>query len=149
MAPIKETVGYALAQLCKAHRQSIDSALKRISAGCGDGHELHVGQEMTLLELWQEEGITQSQLAERMCVEPPTATRMLQRMESAGLIVRRPDVDDARISRVYLSPVGRSLEAQIEHSWAEVEERATAGLTTEERMLLRRLLIQVRSNLVE
>jgi MarR family transcriptional regulator, organic hydroperoxide resistance regulator len=105
MASIQDTVGYALAQLCKAHRQSVDSALKQVSReSCGP--ELHVGQEMILLQLWAEEGLTQSRLAELLCVEPPTITKMLQRMEQAGLLVRSADPDDARVSRVSLTRRG-------------------------------------------
>jgi MarR family transcriptional regulator, organic hydroperoxide resistance regulator len=146
MAPIKDSVGYVLAQVCKAHRQSVDSALKGLAReGCGAG--LHVGQEMILLHLWGEEGLTQTQLAERLGVEPPTVTKMLQRMEAAGLLRRCGDAEDARVSRVHLTDAGRSLEPLVERSWAVVEERVTAGMTAEERLLLRRLLQQVRANL--
>jgi MarR family transcriptional regulator, organic hydroperoxide resistance regulator len=145
MSSIKESVGYALAQACKTHRQSIDSALKEMARhGCG---ELHVGQEMILLHLWGEEGLTQTQLAERLGVEPPTVTKMLQRMETAGLLRRCSDTGDARVSRVHLTERGRALEPLVERRWAAVEERVIAGMTAEERMLLRRLLQQVRANL--
>jgi DNA-binding MarR family transcriptional regulator len=147
MQSVQESAGYALAQACKAHRQSIDTALKELARdGCGHG-ELHVGQEMILLHLWGAEGQTQTQLAERLGVEPPTVTKMLQRMEAAGLLHRCGDAGDARVSRVHLTEQGRALEPLVERSWAAVEERATAGMTAEERLLLRRLLLQVRANL--
>ena len=142
MTPIKETVGYAIAQLCKAHRNTIDAAL--LQAG-----EVHVGQEMILLQLWDAEGQTQTQLADLLCVEPPTVTKMLQRMESDKLIVRRPDAEDARVSRVYLAERGGAVRAAVERAWAEVEQRTTRGMTTEERLLFRRLLMQARANLSE
>ena len=140
-----ETVGYALAQACKAHRNKVSSELRAIEMG--DCH-LHVGQEMILMQLWQQEGVTQSQLAEQMCVEPPTVTKMLQRIEQQGLIVRRPDTHDARVSRVYLTETGRALRCQVESCWTRVEDRAMHGLSREERMLLRRLLLQVQQNLI-
>lgn len=139
MSEIKETVGYALAQLCKAHRYSVDAALR--------AHNLRAGQEMILLELWGNEGLTQSQLVERLCVEPPTVTKMLQRMEGEALIERRPDPDDARVSRVFLASQGRAVEQAVEAAWASVEDRLVSGLNAEERMLLRRLLLQARQNL--
>lgn len=137
--PIDETVGYALAQACKVHRNRTDAALNMVG--------LHVGQEMILLQLWREEGIAQSQLVERLCVEPPTVTKMLQRMEREGLIERRPDAEDARVSRVFLTPCGRAIQSKVECSWQSVEERVIAGMTPEERLLLRRLLFVVRDNL--
>lgn len=139
MACMRESVGFALAQLCKAHRYRVDAALRE--------HGLRAGQEMILLQLWGEDGLTQSQLVERLCVEPPTVTKMLQRMEAEGLISRRPDPDDARISRVFLAASGRCLKQQVEQSWAEVERHLTAGMTLEERVLARRLLMQMRQNL--
>ncbi|MEN9933812.1 MAG: hypothetical protein RLZZ387_391 [Chloroflexota bacterium] len=63
MTSVKDTVGYALAQVCRAHFQGVDTALRSASrATCCDA-ELHVGREMILLQLGGEEGLRQSQLA--------------------------------------------------------------------------------------
>jgi DNA-binding MarR family transcriptional regulator len=134
-----ETVGLALAQASKAHRQAIDTLMRDLG--------LHVGQEMILMRLWENEGQTQTQLAEQMCVEPPTITRMIQRMEQEQLLERRPDPSDARIQRVYLSCKGRALRAEVERSWQQIEDQLVRGFTAEERILMRRLLIQLRDNL--
>jgi DNA-binding MarR family transcriptional regulator len=74
-------------------------------------------------------------------------TKMVQRMEHAGLVVRRPDPEDARISRVYLTEQGRSLEQPVLRAWTQLEERTLAGLTQVEQMLLRRMLLQIDMNL--
>lgn len=139
---IQETVGYALAQLCKTHRYAVDGALRTI-----EHYDLRVGQEMLLLHLWDADGITQSQLVERLMVEPPTVTKMLQRMEAEGIVERRTDTEDARVSRVFLTPRGRALEQAVAEQWQGVDAQATAGMSVEERMLLRRLLVQMRQNL--
>jgi len=123
----------------KAHRARAEAALNRLG--------LHTGQEMLLLRLWIEEGIPQSQLAVSMGVEPPTATKMLQRMEHAGLIERRPDPEDARVSRVYLTERGRALEQPVLEVWKQLEAQTVAGLSPTELALLRRLLMQVAANL--
>ncbi len=100
-----------------------------------------------MLQLWIEEGIPQSQLAACMEVEPPTATKMLQRMESAGLIVRRQDPEDARVSRVYLTARGRALEQPVLDVWKQLEAQTVTGLSLTEQALLHRLLLQVSTNL--
>jgi DNA-binding MarR family transcriptional regulator len=82
-----------------------------------------------------------------MCLEPPTITKMLQRMEAAGLVARRQDSEDARVSRVYLTDRGRSLEQVVIDVWQQLEEDTVQGLNETEQLLLRRLLIQVSSNL--
>lgn len=136
---IEETISFLLAQVGKAHRNAANTALQ--------GLDLHVGQEMVLFQLTQDDGLTQTQLAERMCIEAPTLTRMLQRMEREDIIKRLPDSDDARVSRVYLTEHARSLQPRIEECWMDLEQQTLAGLTQEERLLLRRLLLQVRTNL--
>lgn len=139
MKQIEENVGYLLVQVCKAHRQCADVALNE--------HGVHVGQEMILMHLYCHEGVPQSQLVEALGVEPPTVTRMLQRMEAAGLVERRPDPGDARVSLVYLTEQGRQTELPVLRSWEQLETRFVAGLTDMEKALLRRLLMQVLNNL--
>ena len=139
MRQIQDYLGVQLLQVHKAHRARAEAALNKLG--------LHTGQEMLLLRLWIEEGAPQSQLAASMGVEPPTATKMLQRMEQAGLIERRPDPEDARISRVYLTERGRALEQPVLEVWKDLEAQRVAGLSATEQALLRRLLMQVSANL--
>ena len=139
MRQIQDYIGFQLLQIHRAHRRHAEAALNKLG--------LHTGQEMVLLQLWLEEGIPQSQLAACMEVEPPTATKMLQRMERAGLIDRRLDPEDARVSRVYLTERGRSLEQPVLDVWRQLEAQSVAGLSPTELALLRRLLMQVSANL--
>ena len=137
--PIPETLGFLIAQVCKAHRYRASVVLGEVG--------LHVGQEMILLHLWENEGLTQSELADRLAVEPPTVTKMLRRMEGCDLVERRADAEDARVSRVYLTARGRALEAPVLAAWDQLEHCTRTSLTLEEQILLRRLLLQVRQNL--
>ena len=93
--PIRENTSFVLAKVCKAHRASVGSLLAE--------HGLHVGQEMVLVELWQDDGLRGGELAVRLGVEPPTITRMLRRLEGCGIVERRPDPTDASSFRVHLT----------------------------------------------
>jgi MarR family transcriptional regulator, organic hydroperoxide resistance regulator len=137
--PIPETISYLLGQVCRAHRGYANDVLTDIG--------LYAGQEMFLLHLWEQDGLTQSQLVEHMCVQPATVSKMLDRMEKAGLVTRRPDSEDSRVSRVYSTEQGRILQNAVADVWDKLEERTIAGFSTEERLLLRRLLLQVHENL--
>jgi DNA-binding MarR family transcriptional regulator len=139
--PITETISYLLVQVCKAHRGKAQELLTKI--------ELHPGQEMLLLRLWPADGLTQSELAGELCISPATMTKMLDRMAKAGLVERRTDVEDQRVSRVYLTGEGRSLREPIEGIWHEIEAQSLVNLTLDERILLRRLLLQVYENLTQ
>jgi MarR family transcriptional regulator, organic hydroperoxide resistance regulator len=137
--PIGETTGYLLARVCKAHRGAVGATLAEVG--------LHVGQEMVLSHLWGQDGLTPSELADRLGVEPPTVTNMLSRMERSGLLERRRDQRDARCTRVYLTEKGRELRDPVQRRWEAVQERAFAGLTPEEETLLRKLLARIHDNL--
>lgn len=108
---------------------------------------LQRGQPHILSFLWAEQGLTQTQLAERVMISPPSMSHALQRLEEAGYVERRPDPTDDRVQRVYLTEAGRALQAPLDKGWHEVEQRAFAGLTEEERTTLQRLLVRVRDNL--
>jgi DNA-binding MarR family transcriptional regulator len=135
----EETISFLLNTICRAQRSHVSDALAQLG--------LYAGQENFLWQLWREDGLTQSQMVERMCVQPPTVSKMLDRMEKAGLVTRRPDPDDSRVTRVYLTGQGRAIEHGVCDTWCGMEDRLTANLSTEERVLLRRLLLQVRENL--
>ena len=139
MMPLKNTVGYMLAYACKLHRQRADMLLNEIG--------LHVGQEMLLCGLWEKDGITQTELAESVMIQPATVTNMLQRLERGGFVERRPDIEDQRISRVYTTEKGRDMEEAVQEKWSLLEEESFGGLSLEERLLLRRLLLQVHQSL--
>jgi DNA-binding MarR family transcriptional regulator len=137
--PVKETTGFALAKVCKAHRGSVGGMLAEVG--------LHVGQEMVLIELWQADGLRGGELACRLGVEPPTVTKMLQRLEGIGLVERRTDPADARSFRVYLTEKGRTLEDPVLGLWERAEQRTFGGLDPSERRELGRLLVKVRAGL--
>jgi len=136
---IKESTGYALAKVCKAHRGDIGEHLAELP--------LHVGQEMVLIELFEQDGLRGGELAERLGVEPPTVTKMVRRLEKCGLVERRRDPRDARSFRVYLTGEGRSLEEPLTRCWERVEETTFAGMSVGERRTFRRLLAKVRANI--
>ncbi len=139
MKALEGMIGYTLVGVCRAHRNRAAEALARVG--------LYVGQEWILLRLREQEGLTQSELAEICAVESPTISKGLQRMERSGLVARRADAADARVSRVYLTDQGRAVCGAVDEIWADLEERAFADLSAEERALLRRLLLQVERNL--
>jgi DNA-binding MarR family transcriptional regulator len=136
---VEQGVGLLLAVICRAHRNLVSSALDQIS--------ISVGQDHFVYRLAIDEGMTQSQLAEALCVDASTVTKTLGRLERDGVVERRGDATDARISRVYLTSHGRTLLKPVVDVWNQAEERLVKGMTKSERALLRRLLLQVSDNL--
>ena len=110
---------------------------------------VHAGQQFILECLWREDGLTPGELAQRIGVETPTATRAAQRMEAAGLVRRVPDQEDARLVRVCLTERGREVQTLLPALLRTSTEEVLAGLTQEERAELLRLLKRVQQNLLE
>ena len=68
-------------------------------------------QWAVLLRLERREGLKQSDLAEDLDIQPITLTRLVDRLCDNGLIERRPDPNDRRAKRLYLTP-GRAAAAR-------------------------------------
>ncbi len=108
---------------------------------------LHPGQPPMLWHIFEEEGLSQKELARRLQVRPPTVNVSLQRMERADYICRRQDEKDQRVSRIYLTEKGRQLASRIGVIMKANEEQITRGLTEAEVCLLSRFLKQLIANI--
>ena len=139
--PERESVDFLLVQLCRLHHKRAHTLLEGIG--------LYRGQPPLLWALWKEEGLTQTELAERLHVQPATMTRMLQRMERAGFLRRQPDPRDQRVSRVYLTEEGCAIQESVRRIWHQLEEETLAGFTPEEQGVVRTFLLRMRENLVQ
>lgn len=138
--PEPETLDFLLAQVCRLHHARAHTLLESLGLYCG--------QPPMLYALWEQDGLTHGELAARLHVRPATMTKMVRRMEKAGFIERRPDPDDQRVSRVYLTDAGRAIQREVRQVWSTLESETFAGFTLEERVLLRRFLVQIRENLL-
>ncbi len=126
-----ETLGAALHALARAHRVRLEALLSP--------HGLHAGQDLLLLAVWHEPGMRQRDIAAALGIEPPTATRMLQRLERSGMVERRADAHDRRAMRVFPTPRSRLLEAAVRRAWSELDQRIIAALGDSDADRLRRL----------
>jgi MarR family transcriptional regulator, organic hydroperoxide resistance regulator len=69
-------------------------------------------QYLAMLVLWQADGITVSQIGERLALDSGTLTPLLKRLEASGLVQRLRDAADERRVLLQLTPVGRALKAR-------------------------------------
>jgi DNA-binding MarR family transcriptional regulator len=66
-------------------------------------------QYLTMLVLWEEDGLTVSAIGERLGLDSGTLTPLLKRLETAGVVSRTRDDQDERQVRIALTAAGRSL----------------------------------------
>lgn len=124
-------LGLALQTLARSHRARLSRLLTP--------HGVHAGQDLLLLAIWDEPGLRQAALAAKLGVEPPTVTRMVQRLERSGLIERRRDPHDARVLRIHPTPRSRLLEGTVRRAWHDVDAMLVEGLGESDGERLRRL----------
>jgi DNA-binding MarR family transcriptional regulator len=89
---------------------------------------------------------TQLALAQQLGIDRTVMTYLLDDIERAGLVERRPDPADRRARRVIVTEKGQSLVATLQQELRHVEDQVLSGLFAEERetfrALLRRLAVQ-------
>jgi Transcriptional regulators len=108
---------------------------------------IYPGQHAILFILGKQGGLSQRELAERVHIKAATITVMLNRMAKTGLIERRPDPNDQRIARVYLTAQGYTILTQVKESLKIIESECFSNFTAEEQYSLLRLLKKMRDNL--
>ena len=135
----RRTVTHRLAQAAHAYRVRAGGQLARIG--------LHSGQENLLKSLSAEDGMSMSDLAASLGVQPPTVTKMIARLAAQDYVERRASSGDGRQAEVFLTERGRRVIAGIDKMWKRIEKTALSEIDDKDRKRLRKLLRQVERNL--
>ena len=69
-------------------------------------------QYLAMLVLWENDGVTVSELGDRLYLDSGTLTPLLKRLEAADLVTRLRDVEDERRVLIRLTAAGRKLKAR-------------------------------------
>lgn len=134
------TVGFRISWIARMLRTRFDARARAI--------ELTRAQWTMIVKVKMEAGATQSEIASQMEIASVTAGRIIDRLEAAGWVERRPDPDDRRTNRLYVTEKSTPLFARLQALGSEEEQVMLAGFTAEERALLVEMLRRVIDNLV-
>jgi len=102
-------------------------------------------QYVTMLSLWETDGVTVGALGERLFLDSGTLTPLLKRLEVAGLLTRTRNAEDERQVLIGLTPKGRALKQKAACIPAAIGVRG--GLTIQEFLTLRKTLKKLRAAL--
>ena len=105
----------------------------------GNENRLEQGQ-MDALDLLVGRDRTMSGLAERLHIDPSTATRAVQRLEAHGLAERFPSPEDGRVVMVRISELGRVRHADVADRRTHVMRQILGAFRPDERSQLADLL---------
>ena len=97
--------------------------------------------------LFSEEQLSQTALQQRAGVDGAAVTRQMKQLEEAGVVARRVDPSDNRVTLVSLTPEGRQLVAGLMERRATFEAQTLAGIDPEEIAIMQRGLSRIRANL--
>jgi len=134
-----QSVGYWLTMTTQAYHRAVTDELLP--------HGITYRQSMVLGWLALEGELSQTELANKMMVEPPTLVGILDRMERDGWISRNNCPADRRINLIRPTPAAEPVWEKIVDCASRVRARATAGLSEHELATLHKLLRRLGENL--
>ncbi|MDH4872436.1 MarR family transcriptional regulator [Pseudomonas sp. BN515] len=139
MAILEESLGFLLADASRLMRRAFEQQIT--------GSNLTLSQARALAHVARNEGCRQVELAEQLEVKPITLARLLDQLEQAGLVERRPDPDDRRAYRLHLCAQADQALADIRAAGAAMLADALQGISEEEEAALTNALRKMRANL--
>lgn len=113
-----------------------------------DDVDIKPGQAGCLFILSKYGKLPQKEIARRLGVKPPSMTVLLRKLEKKKLVIRRQDEQDQRVYWISLTEEGRRYINTVKETMRKLDAAMFEGILPEERLLLRRLLMQIRDNLM-
>ncbi|MBO6228640.1 MAG: MarR family transcriptional regulator [Shewanella sp.] len=119
-----ESIGYLVSHLNIELQNELDLHLKR--------YQLDIKLWPVLFALWQEEGISQTELSKRCDVANYTMTRLLDQLQVQGLITRHQEADNRRAFQIFLTDEAKALEQDLICEAERVNEKFLSNLSDQE-----------------
>lgn len=128
----QNSFGWLLNVVANKASKDFDTELKK--------HGLSLALWPTLMCLWEEEGVTQREIALKSKVESSTTTRTLDKLVALELVERRSDPNSRRSFRIYLSDAGRDLKETLLPIPMAINNDLLSSLDTQEQKQIINLL---------
>ena len=113
------------------------------------GVDITPEQWVLLLRLFEKDGQSQGELADKNFHDYPNITRMVDALENRMLAERTPDPGDRRKFLIHLTQEGRGLVEKFLPRVVEMKKKNFMGLAKEDRNFLMSLLRKIESNLLK
>jgi len=120
----KLNIGVLVHEVSRVRRKAIDRVLKPLG--------ITGGQWWVLTYISLHDGKSQVELAEELNMGKVALGGLIDRLEAAGLLERRPDKVDRRVKRIHYTKSGRIMIEQIKNVSATVQEAALKDISYED-----------------
>ena len=135
----RKEIAWELAETSRVLRRQFDRRAAALGATSA--------QWRVMFRLGREPGLKQVELADRLDVEPITAGRIVDRLEEAGLVERRPDPVDRRVWRLFLTDTAEPVIDRLTLVAEEILASALSGVSEDELKVMRGTLQRIRENM--
>lgn len=135
----QDNLGFLVSDVARLLRRNFQQRL--------EGSLLTFAQARLLVHVSRREGVRQIDLADFLEIQPITLARLIDQLEGAGLVERRPDQTDRRAYKIYLSNAAEPYLLLIENIAAELRSDAFQGLDDQEAAIVTSALQKIAGNL--
>lgn len=108
--------------------------------------DITVEQWSVLCRLWEQDGITQKELAARAVKDQPTITRILDCLDRKGMVRREANVEDRRSFLIRITPEGAEMADKLIPIEVQTIKEIMNGLSQERIDAFRETLLQLENN---
>ena len=140
VTPIESKTTYALVSDAA---KLLDDRVAKLT----ESHKLQTGARRVLACLSVRDGVSQLDLIRATHLKAPTISLIVQKMEHDGLITRKTDDLDMRLTRVYLTELGSRVIRNISEAVDHVEAAAMQDFSDDEKKQLHDLLVRFYRNM--
>jgi DNA-binding MarR family transcriptional regulator len=132
-------LGFLIHDVSRLRRSSFDRFMKPLG--------ITRSQWWVVAYLSRHDGMMQTELADLLDLGKVALGGIIDRLEAAGWVERRPDTSDRRAKRIYLTPKAQKLLLDMRRVETGYTERVLNGFSSSERQTLVQLLAKMKENL--
>ncbi len=141
MKELERAIGHRMGRTGKAMMNRLSKELHEA------GFPYSAPQMIVLANVYRSEGLNQQAVACLMHRDKAAATRLIDSLEKANLLVRIPDKNDRRQNMLYLTNEGKEMVFKFSEVSRATQETALEGIGSKELVIFRRVLDRIRDNL--
>ncbi|MFQ6093426.1 MAG: MarR family winged helix-turn-helix transcriptional regulator [bacterium] len=139
MERFDDSLGFLMTRTARCMKRALESRLA--------GHGITSSQYAVLYRLWEEDGLSLTELGKKLYFDNPTITGVVDRMERDNLVNRERNNEDRRVIKIFLTSRGKELKDVLIPLGPEVNRLATTNFSSEEKDRLKSFLERVWENI--
>jgi DNA-binding MarR family transcriptional regulator len=126
--------------LAKAYQKAHSDLKKRLLT-----YGLTPIQHLVLAALWDEDGLSASEIGKRLVLDGATLSGVLDRLSAGEWILKQADAEDKRVLRIFLTQKSRDLEPKLLAVRNKTNDDLMSRYSMEEKIILKRLLRDIQN----